>query len=75
MTESSARAVANVVLVTAGVTAAYLVLTKPRLRQLAFRAVRLWLGASLPVYLVTEARDAWVESAAPPPHVRPTSAA
>jgi uncharacterized membrane protein len=62
MTDANARTVANVVLVTAGVAAAYVILTKPPLRRLAFRAVEFWLGASLPVFLLTQAREAWVES-------------
>jgi hypothetical protein len=62
MTDANARTVANVALVTAGVAAAYVILTKPPLRRLAFRAVEFWLGASLPVFLLTQAREAWVES-------------
>ena len=62
MTDANARTVANVVLVTAGVAAAYVILTKPPLRRLAFRAMEFWLGASLPVFLLTQAREAWVES-------------
>lgn len=62
MTDANARTVANVVLVTAGVAAAYVILTKPPLRRLAFLAVEFWLGASLPVFLLTQAREAWVES-------------
>jgi hypothetical protein len=62
MTEANARTVANVVLVSAGVAAAYVILTKPPLRRLAFRAVEFWLGASLPVFLLNQAREAWVES-------------
>ena len=63
MTDENARTAANVVLVSVGVAAAYLMLTKPPLRRLAVRAVQLWLGASLPVFLMTQAREAWVESA------------
>jgi hypothetical protein len=44
------------------VAAAYLVLTRPPLRRLAFKAVQLWLGASVPAFLLTQAREAWVES-------------
>jgi len=44
--------------------AAYVVLTTPPLRRLAVRATRVWLGASVPVYLANEIRKAWVESAA-----------
>jgi hypothetical protein len=62
MTDAQARAVANVVLVSAGVAAAYVIVTRPPLRRLAFRAVEFWLGASVPVFLMTQAREAWVES-------------
>jgi hypothetical protein len=62
MTDQNARTAANVVLVSAGVAAAYLLLTRPPLRRLAFRAVQLYLGASLPAFLLTQAREAWVES-------------
>ena len=63
MTDARARAVANVVLVSAGVAAAYVVMTTPPLRRLAFRATRLWLGASVPVFLLDQTRRAWAESA------------
>ena len=66
MEKRTARAVANVVLVTAGVAAAYVVITTPPLRRLAIRAARLWLGASIPAYLVREVRRAWAESAPKP---------
>jgi hypothetical protein len=62
MTEQTARTVANVVLATAGVAAAYVVLTTPPLRRLALRGLRLWLGASVPLYLLSQTHDAWVES-------------
>ena len=62
MTDDKARAVANVVLASAGVAAAYVIMTTPPLRRLAFKAVQVWLGASLPVFLMTQAREAWVES-------------
>jgi len=58
----TARAVANIVLVTAGVAAAYVVITTPPLRRLAQMAIRRWLGAGVPVYLATEAGRAWMES-------------
>jgi hypothetical protein len=69
MTDAEARTVANAVLVTAGAAAAYVVLTRPPLRRFVFRAVRLWLGASVPVYLVNEARQAWVDSGRPRPDI------
>jgi hypothetical protein len=63
MTDEQARTVANVVLASAGVAAAYVILTTPSLRRLAVRATRLWLGASVPVYLLNQVRQAWVQSA------------
>ena len=57
-----ARTVANAVLVSAGVAAAYVIVTTPPLRRLAGAATRLWLGASLPVFLMTQAREAWAAS-------------
>ena len=65
MTDAQARTAANVVLLSAGVAVAYVFMTKPPLRRLAFRAAELWLGASLPVFLMTQAREAWVESGRP----------
>jgi hypothetical protein len=62
MTEANARAVANVVIGIAGVAAAYVVLTTPSLRRLAARGIRLWLGASVPIYLLRQTGAAWVES-------------
>jgi hypothetical protein len=62
VTSANARTVANVVLASAGVAVAYVVWTTPPLRRLAFRAVRVWLGASVPAYLANETRRAWVES-------------
>ena len=62
MTRDRARTVANVLIASAGVAAAYVVLTTPPLRRLAFQAVRVWLGASVPVFLLQETHRAWVES-------------
>ena len=62
MTKAAARTVANVVLVSAGVTAAYVVLTTPPLRRLAGLASRRWLGATLGAFLFTQARQVWSES-------------
>ena len=62
MTDANARTAANVVLVSAGIAAAYVILTRPPLRRLAFTALNLWLGASVPAFLVNQAREAWVES-------------
>ncbi len=62
MTDANARTAANLVLVGAGVAAAYVILTKPPLRRLAVKAVKFWLGASVPVFVMNQAREAWVES-------------
>jgi hypothetical protein len=62
MTESSARTAATVILGAAGVAAAYVVLTSPPLRRLAGVAVRLWLGTSIPIFLIGETRRAWLAS-------------
>ncbi|HUR34768.1 MAG TPA: hypothetical protein VM032_13290 [Vicinamibacterales bacterium] len=62
MTKPAARTMANAVLVSAGVAAAYVVITTPSLRRLAIGATRLWLGASIPAFLLREAGRAWVES-------------
>jgi hypothetical protein len=62
VTKSDARLAANVVLGVAAVAAAYVVLTTPPLRRLALRATRLWLGATVPAYLLHEARQAWMQS-------------
>jgi hypothetical protein len=62
VTRPAARAVANAVLVSAGVAAAYVIVTTPSLRRLAVGTIRLWLGASVPAYLLMETGRAWVES-------------
>jgi hypothetical protein len=68
VTSSTARTIANGLLVAAGAAAAYAVLTKPALRRVLVHAARVWLGASVPVYLANELRQAWVQS-----HERQTS--
>lgn len=62
MTRAEARMTANVILGVAGVAAVYVVMTTPSLRRLAVRGLRLWLGASVPLYLMNEARRAWMQS-------------
>ena len=62
MTRDRAHTIANVIIVTAGVAAAYVVLRTPSLRRLAFQTARLWLGASVSGYLLNETRQAWIES-------------
>jgi hypothetical protein len=62
VTSATARTVANIMVVSAGAAAAYVILTTPPLRRFALRATRAWLGASLPIFLVNEVRKAWAES-------------
>jgi hypothetical protein len=62
MTRDRAHTVANLMVATAGVAAAYVVLRTPPLRRLALQGLRLWLGASIPAYLLNETRRAWVQS-------------
>jgi hypothetical protein len=62
MREASARTTANLVLAAAGIAAAYVIITTPPLRRLAGRLLRVWLGASVPAYLIAETRHAWIES-------------
>jgi hypothetical protein len=62
MTTESARVASNAILLTAGVAAAYVVLTTPPLRRLALNGLRLWLGSSVPVYLLLEVGRAWAEA-------------
>lgn len=66
MTSRTARAVADVMILSAGAAAAYVVLTTPPLRRFVARASRVWLGASVPIFLVREIHKAWVESERPP---------
>jgi len=62
MTDADARNAADLILASAAVVAAYVVLTKPPLRRLAFAAVRYWLGASVPIFLLNQARQEWAAS-------------
>jgi len=41
------------------------VITNPPLRRLALRVTRVWLGASVPAYLLDQTKRAWVESGQP----------
>ncbi len=63
MTDEQARTAANVVLATAGVAAAVVILRTPLLRRLAWRAAQVWLGASVPTDLANQVRHAWMQSA------------
>ena len=62
MTPQQARTAANIILGTAGLVAAYVVITTPPLRRLALRAGRYYLRAALPAYLAATTTEAWLES-------------
>jgi hypothetical protein len=63
VTAATARSISNALVLSAGAAAAYVIITSPPLRRLALGAARVWLGASVPVYLAREVSRAWVESA------------
>lgn len=65
MTAETARTAANLTVAGAAIAAACLIVTTPRLRRLASTAIRVWLGASLPVYVIREVRGAWAETEPP----------
>lgn len=56
------RTTANLLLASAGVAAAYVILTTPPLRRLTFRLARFWLGVAMPTYLAGQLRQAWLDS-------------
>ena len=62
MTDTNASTMANLLLASAGIVAAYVIVTRPPLRRLAFRMARLWIGAGVPAYLANQAGQAWLES-------------
>jgi hypothetical protein len=62
MTRKTARTVANVIVASACAAAAYVVFTKPAVRRVAVRALRVWLGASVPGYFAAQVARAWLES-------------
>ena len=69
MTDSTARTVANVVVVSAGVAAAYLIVTKPPLSPARVQCPQDLAWRQLPVYLANEVRDAWIEAGRPAPDI------
>jgi hypothetical protein len=62
MADRDARTLANLTLVTAGVVAAWFVVTTPQLRALVWKAARTALVSTIPGYLAAEAARAWMES-------------
>ena len=64
MNDAHARTTASVLLATAGVAAAYVILTRPPLRRVAVRLVQPGLLVA-PVHLAKEVRQAWQEPGQP----------
>ena len=62
MTRANAETAADLILVAVGVAAAVVVITTPPLRRLALGGLRVWLGASIPLFLTTLVARAWAES-------------
>lgn len=60
--EDNARTLANVIVGTAALGAAVIVLRTPALRRLAFGLARTALTVTLPVWLSREVREAWDDS-------------
>jgi len=58
----SARTASTVILISAGIVAATVVLATPPLRRLASVGIRLWLGSSVPVYLLAQIGHSWIEA-------------
>lgn len=65
MTDANARTTANLLLASAAVATAYVIVTRPPLRRLVFQMARLWLGVAVPAYLADQARQVWLESGGP----------
>jgi hypothetical protein len=65
VTESNQRIAANMLLVSAGAAAAYIIVTKPPLRRLAGRMSRFWLAFWASTYVADQVLQAWLEAARP----------
>ena len=65
MTDANARTTANLLLASAAVATAYVIVTRPPLRRLVFQMARLWIGVAVPASLADQARQAWLESDGP----------
>ena len=62
MEPETARKVTDTVLASAAIAAAIVVVTTPPLRRIARQALRIWLGTSVPLFLLRQAQRAWVDS-------------
>ena len=62
MTDETARKVANTAMGLAVIGAAYVVLSRPPLRRLAWRLALVALTGTFPAWLNHEVRQAWADS-------------
>lgn len=62
MTEDTARRVANTVMGVAAIGAAYVVLSRPALRRLAWTLALTVLTGTLPAWFTGEVRRGWADS-------------
>ena len=69
MTETTARRVADGILIVAGLGAAYYIIKTPRLRRMAVGLAATMLTSKLPGWLSAEIGRAWAESDGRP-HLR-----
>lgn len=61
MTIDAPRVVTNVIVASAGAAAAYVILTTPPLRRLAWRLSQVWLSDQLAV-VARDVRGAWMSA-------------
>ena len=62
MKEETARTVANVLMATAAIGAAVVVLRTPTLRRLAFGLARTAITTGIPIWLSREIKESWEKS-------------
>lgn len=70
MTEDTARTTATVLMATAAIGAAVVVLRTPALRRLAFGLARTAITTGIPVWLSREIKEAWERSESVEPRHR-----
>ena len=71
MTQRTANAIADGLLVAAALGAGYAIWRVPRLRRMAAGLVLASLTGAVPAWISRELQDAWAASGAPQPGARP----
>jgi len=66
MTEKQAQTIANVVMIAAAGTAAFVVLRNPKLRRLTWRLARTYVSGPLAIWGAELVREAWQDSGRAP---------